>query len=298
MLVIMSALIVVFGIVQPLCTELWQFYLCAMLVNAGVSSFDMGTTVWVIEMWQKNSAPVLQLAKAVGGAGMVVAPLLAGPFIQGRVVPSNATLAEFFNRTHSKAKGDDLIDEYNYSLDRRSDLLIPFIAGGAVNLIIPVSMLAMFIFKRYHYDESEAELNSQVGGGKGAESRRATVISVKEFTIRKPTVEQTPAMKWLFVALIGISLSTYGAMENTHLVYSSTYYQLGPIKMSASKAADVNAVLNASLTVGKLISTFIALKVKANIMLIYHMVLLAISQAVLYFGRNSEVIVWVGNVLI
>ncbi|CAG2174712.1 unnamed protein product [Oppiella nova] len=240
-------------------------------------------------MWQHNSAPVLQLAKASSGVGMVVAPLLAGPFIKGKIVPDNFTLYEFLNKTHSTATGDEAIDDYNQSIERRADLELPFLVGGIANLIIPISM-------RYKY--LEEDIDCPTGGtGMSPDDRRATLHSIKEFTIKKPIVEQSALMKWTFVALIATSLSTYGAMENMHLVYSSTYYQLSAVQMSASRAADVLSVLNASLTVGKLISTFIALKVKANIMLMYHMVLLAISQAVLYFGRTSQVMVWIGNVL-
>jgi hypothetical protein len=104
-----------------------------------VSSFDMGTTVWVIEMWQHSSAPVLQLAKASSGAGMVVAPLLAGPFIKGKIVPDNSTLYEFLNKTHSTATGDEAIDDYNQSIERRADLELPFLVGGIANLISKLS---------------------------------------------------------------------------------------------------------------------------------------------------------------
>ncbi|XP_054166590.1 uncharacterized protein LOC128964056 [Oppia nitens] len=297
-LIFMSALVAVFGLVQPMCTQLWQIYLCSMLFNIGISSFDTGTTVWAVEMWQQNCAPVLQLAKALGGIGMVISPLLTKPFILGRVTPDNSTLKTYLQNITSTATGDEAIDEYNYSLERKSQLEIPFIISGALNLIVPISMALMFVFKRYYYEENE--LNSHLGDTKGVvpEGRRSTVHSIKEYTIKKPTVEQTPLMKWTFVLLIATSLSTYNGMESLHLVYSSTYYQYSGAKMTAQTAADVLSVMNAALTIGKLISALIALKLKAHIMLSYHFVLLAISMVILYFGRNSALIIWIGNVVI
>ena len=102
-------------------------------------------------------------------------------------------------------------------------------------------------------------------------------------------------VKYSLIALIGINLSTYAGMEMCHFSYLSAYYQDLPIHLSAAKAAEILSVLSATLTLGKLVSAFISIKVKPEIMISYHYVILAISMALLYFGSNNELIIWIGN---
>ena len=95
--------------------------------------------------------------------------------------------------------------------------------------------------------------------------------------------------------MLALSLSSFGGMEVAHLSYAPTYYQDLPIHLSAQKAAEVMSVVSASLTFGKLVTAFISIRVKSEIIIAYHLVILAISMAVLYFGCNSETLIWIGN---
>ena len=59
-------------------------------------------------------------------------------------------------------------------------------------------------------------------------------------------------------------MTTFAGMEMAFLSYSSAYYQIIPIRFSAQKAAELNSVMSATHTLGKLISAFISIKLKTE----------------------------------
>ena len=71
-----------------------------------------------------------------------------------------------------------------------------------------------------------------------------------------------------------------------------------PLRLSAKTAANIASLMATTYTVTKIFAAGIAFKVKAEIMISYHFVILVIAMAVLYFGSNSELMLWVGNGLL
>ena len=136
-------------------------------------------------------------------------------------------------------------------------------------------LFVMFIIKRYRPPN--------------AEEARLTDGSKPELSKR---------VRYSLIALIALSLTTFGGMEMIHFAFSSAYYQDLPIHLSAQKAAEVMSVVSATLTMGKLFSALISVKVKPETMIIYSYVILAIAMTLLYFGCNSELMIWVGNGII
>ena len=102
----------------------------------------------------------------------------------------------------------------------------------------------------------------------------------------------------LLIALFSLFLAIYASLEVAHFNYSSTYYQFIALKISAQNAAEILSVMCTSYTVGRCVSAFIALKVGPKIMIIYHLLILMIAMAVLYYGQQSIALIWIGNILI
>lgn len=113
---------------MPFCTDLWQLYLCSVISQTGAGAFESGNTIWVVEMWKQDSAPVLQLTKAFYGVGTIVAPLLAKPYLFGKLDLKNETdILLNINSTMTN-------DQFNESIDRRPELKNPFLYAGVITL--------------------------------------------------------------------------------------------------------------------------------------------------------------------
>ena len=133
-----------FTCIEPFCTTLWQFYLACFLNSlGGPQSWDSGNSVWVVEMWGRHSAPLLNLSQMMYSIGMIIGPLLVKPYLYGDLsnktgtVPINGsyttTLPSILSTTTISLNGTS-DDDINYSVDRRSELKIPFMIGGGVTL--------------------------------------------------------------------------------------------------------------------------------------------------------------------
>lgn len=102
----------------------------------------------------------------------------------------------------------------------------------------------------------------------------------------------------LLIALFAIFLSIYCSLEIQHFNYSSTYYQFIPLHISAQNAAEILSVMSTTYTIGRCVSAFVGLKVGPKIMIIYHLFIIIIAMAVLFYGQHSLTLIWIGNIII
>ncbi|CAG2109152.1 unnamed protein product [Medioppia subpectinata] len=318
-LTILTIILAVFSALSPFCTNIWLLYASVFIASIGGGAWDSGNSVWTIELWKENSPPVLQLAQMMFGLGNILSPIIARDYLLGDM--SNCTDAvdyslqvtglgrHYFNRHHPKHHPhthrppphhltttvapfvcpDD--DPINYSIDRRPRLKVPFLIAGGVTLIVPVIWIIMFAIKRYQVPKTRERVDSRVADPTGKTVQKIT-------TDKSPILMPARRTKIILIILVGMSLNSYSAMEQSFLNNSSTYYQYLPIRLSAQEAADVLSVMTSTYTVGRLISAFIASKLSAEVMLVYHSVIICVSMAILQFGQHSKAFIWAGNALI
>jgi MFS family permease len=67
----------------PHSPNLWLLYLCFVLLGMSGGVCDIVNNVWLIEIWQKKSSPVLQLCHFMFGVGAIVGPLINRPYLTG-----------------------------------------------------------------------------------------------------------------------------------------------------------------------------------------------------------------------
>ena len=126
----------------PFSPSLWVLYLCAFLLKLCISGFECGTYVMIIDMWSEHYSPVMHCTKLLYSLGLLLGPTLDAPFLTGDV-----TKLRQDTQTLSAAEKDSL----NYSIDRRSKLMVPFLVGGALtatsksSVKIPYSILTIII---------------------------------------------------------------------------------------------------------------------------------------------------------
>lgn len=100
------------------------------------------------------------------------------------------------------------------------------------------------------------------------------------------------------LAIMAFCVATYVASEFGYVAFSTAMYQYLDIHLSAPLSARVQSIMSTSFTLGRLITAFISLKVKPDIILCYHYVLLIGSIVFIYFGRDNLTMIYAGNVIL
>lgn len=140
------------------------------------------------------------------------------------------------------------------------------------------SLVLLFIFRRYK--------PTVLGKEAFAEEAAAKV---------DPTTVKNRGLK---LAICGLCLASYSAVETGWFSFSSSMLQYIDIRMDASKAAFVQSVCSATFTLGRLVTAFIATRLLPDIIVAYHMVTFMIGLAIVFFGRDSETVIIVGSAVL
>ncbi len=133
----------------------------------------------------------------------------------------------------------------------------------------------MFLVKRYRNDSEITKENNNC-----SETR---------------LFDRKSSPKVLSIILVSIFMAFYCVSESIYLVFGATYYQYIPLKFTASKSAEIVSAMATSYTIGRGISVFIAIKIRPQLMISYHFLIIITSIIILFFGQNSITLLWVGS---
>jgi len=133
----------------------------------------------------------------------------------------------------------------------------------------------MFVIKRYRIPETKSIQN---------ENNSELKLFDRKESPRK-----------LIIALIALCLSTYNASEGAFLQFESAYYQYSAIHLTASKATEIISAKATAYTIGRGISIFIAIKIKPQYMMAYHLSISIIGVVILIFAQNSITWIWIAS---
>ena len=106
---------------------------------------------------------------------------------------------------------------------------------------------------------------------------------------------KSPSFKYIMTVLIAISFINVPGYIGGHLLYGPTYYQYLPIGIMAAKAAQIIFVFSLFLTIGKYLAVFETKIMSTQLIITIHLILAFFSQITLYFGQNSETVLWIAN---
>ena len=111
----------------PYSRGILQLYSCFWLFGFGSGVYVNVKYVWLIDMWQTNSAPVLHLAGFMFGIGHTLGPLIEKPYLTGEKFPNFKN-----NFVTNEMSVKSLLIESNF---RRTKLHIPYLICGSFVLI-------------------------------------------------------------------------------------------------------------------------------------------------------------------
>ena len=158
----------------------------------------------------------------------------------------------------------------------------------------------MFIIKIYDNDlehqdstellirDSDEETDHQSDPQSDSPNVRLRTASLRIYTIADRAL----------IGLFALFIAVFVSLEVVHFTYSSTYYQFIALHISAKNAAEILSVMSTAYTVGRCLSGFIALKVIPRTMIIYHLLIIILAMAILYYGQHSVSLIWTGNIVL
>lgn len=269
-IVVLVTVLAVTTTMVPYYGQLWGLFLAITLNGIGGGTWDSNNNVWIVEMWPAINAPLIQASQFFYGLGTIVGPIIVSPYVHGE--NANSTNATTTNVT-------------NWTPDERKDqLTLPFGLTGAIQIVVPIIFFLLFFIRPY---EKSTEFQEVV-----------TTDSPR-------TISETPdrlhiPLRPLKLLLMALCLATYDAAEIAYFYFSPTMFQFmtDGVAMSAEDAAHVLSVLSAAYTAGRLVTAFVAIKLKPDVIISYHFLIIIAGHLVLLMGRHQVQYIYVGTVIL
>lgn len=275
----------------PFLGAVWALYVNMVVNGIGGGAWDSSNSIWMVEMWPKSNAFLLQTTQFAYGLGTTVGPLFTSLFVYG---DTNATLNVTAETRRSSLTFPFVLTGFLQVASMcielllfPSDLFVPFAA--------PAIFLVMYFLNRYEKPNTVIDIPAL---------RRASMFSIKSLPhIEMPAdVKEDDSIKnikyrTLKLALVAITISSYASVEVNYMAYSPTMFQYLEIHMEAPEASIVLSILCSAYALGRIMTAFISLRLSPDIILGYHLLIIIGSQAMLYVGRDNRTIIYVGSIL-
>jgi MFS family permease len=82
-LTVFLAILALSVLLVPFYHAVWLLFAALVFNGIGDGAWDAGSSYWMVEMWPKGNAGMLQLMQFMYGCGSVVATLLVAPYVEG-----------------------------------------------------------------------------------------------------------------------------------------------------------------------------------------------------------------------
>ncbi|KAI7688453.1 hypothetical protein SSS_08175 [Sarcoptes scabiei] len=261
--------------------SLYQLLFFGVTLN-GIAggSWDSSNNLWLVEMWPEHHASILSGVQFMYGLGTIVSPSLMSPYVSG------------LNTNKSTVT----------PIERRSRLTTPFVIVSIIQSIAPIVLFILFVANRYQRPKSRIENSFEQSS---SDSRIINTTINSDETIQANLVDPnyhgriSKTYRRSKLLLIALFLGVYDAAEIGYFYYSPTMFQFFEIqpKIQAVDAAHLLAILSASYTFGRFFTAFIALKLKPDLILSYHLTIIIIAQIGLFLGRHNQMIIFLSTMI-
>ncbi|CAG2171891.1 unnamed protein product [Oppiella nova] len=231
----------------------------------------------MIEIWGHRSAPLLQLLHCGFGVGNIISPLILKSHLIGEIHGNSSTGSQSIGNNTNETNV-----WVESSVDRRTGLIIPFQINAFIQLLSPVALVVMFIWKRYEPQHSIQHSDSKLATG--------DIPELKLFDR-----EGFPRQR--AILLFCVWLSVYVVSEATILLFGATYFQYCPLKLTAQESAQLLSTVATAFTAGRGLSALLALRFKPQQMICYHFAILIIATITLYVGQYNLTVLWVSTIM-
>ncbi|XP_054162221.1 sodium-dependent glucose transporter 1-like [Oppia nitens] len=313
-LVLSLVLMSVSVIAIPHSQHLQQLYLFFWLFGFGSGVYVNVKYVWLIDMWQEFSAPILHLAGFMFGIGHTLGPLIEKSYLTGEVLND-------FHEKHGLLHKNNLTALEEHMLEvglpevRRQKLVTPFLICGLFHIISPILLTIIFRTRGPSRsrnvsisgnnnsntisantdnnsnikDESDDQNSFQIIANNTAKTNGSVTSNEK---VRKKLFETLPSQKITMIIMLAALLAFFSAGESIFFAFSATYFQYIPLKLSAGSAAQLVSMIALTFTVSRGVAILLAIRTSPQQIIAIFLSILIVSMFMLFFATNSLPLLW------
>lgn len=255
--------------------------LSAFVLNQmGLGALDSGTNMFLLHLWGKETAPFMQAVQLMFGAGALVAPLIAVPFLyenESRVTLSNNT--------------DDIMFEVFH--EDKIDLLWPYSINGSILLL--GAIFAFAVWRAFPHTLPHPSRQSDLAVSPALNDAAADPTSA-------PSHENDLRYKsWKLLLLI---LSFLFAHINLGLMiafgsFLTTFAVQSDLHLSKGDGAHLTTVFWSTFTIFRILTIFSIDYVGHEVSIFASLAVILVANILLVpFGDSSLPILWTGVALV
>lgn len=253
----------------PVSRSVVHYSLAMVLTGVSNAGIDVGVNSWLLDMWHGDQSNMyMQILHFSYAAGSMASPFIAEPFLSSA---TNETIV-IFNSSLNENVTDFKITKYE------TGIIYPYSLCAFLQLFSG----AMLIFLYFYLPSSKYQRNTSSNADEW------------EPIVKEENASQySPKMKVMIIFAAGIVLGVETGMETNIFSYIQPFV-VGN-HYSKSKGAFVLSALSASFTASRGLSALAAIKIPINYILLFSLVTISISTAILQFlVQTGEVYLWLG----
>lgn len=270
----------------PSATNLTDFFIYSSLIGLGSGGYDTAQVAWIIDIWRDESPPWILSQHFAYSLGTLAPPLLISAFLPSTNTSNN-------------------VDVTTTSPGSAADIHIPFYIAGSMAIFSVIVNLIIYLAFRKRMRFVPVANNIQEPLVVGTSWERESISSKSSstsVTVTTPLISRnrnTAKRKFYVIGLSCCIIGFYSALELCTQQFLPTYAHFSPMKLSPTEGARVLFGLQLGFTIGRLVGIFLVQKVPPHFIFAGNLVLISISNTILYFwGGTSMTLLWVGSVMI
>ncbi|XP_054162128.1 uncharacterized protein LOC128960082 [Oppia nitens] len=287
---IFFTLLTIASAVIPLVPHLYVLYLCAFAIGISSSVFVCAVSMWIIELGRGGKVPIVQIFELSFGIGSILSTVALKPYLIGETstspthTKSNQTFYDF-NRN------EELVIDEEVVIDRRSRLMKPTLIIGSCIIIIPISLLAMYVMRPYKEPKEKGSDDDNDNNNINERTGMSTATTDIKLFDRKETPRKTIRL------LFALFYAMYLIYETVFMKFAVTYFQYSPLKLSAERSAEIYSVAISVYTAGLGLNILYPYKFQIKTIISFHYVFLIGGSVMLIPARNSLSFLWCSTIL-
>ncbi|KAI1301292.1 hypothetical protein HDE_03161 [Halotydeus destructor] len=254
----------------PIFPNKGSFLLIQVVLGIASAGLNNAPNALLAEIWEDKCNPYIQTLHFCYAIGMVMGPLISGPFMDPRadqspVMTPNST--DIYLTTTTPAF--------------KSMVHVSYVITSAINILAALSVVILFIASPYK------------------NAGRKTEAKIVPNNTKKPLIQKKKSKYYVtyIVLLCGLLVSCDYGLEENFFAYMQVYSVLGPIKLDAATGAYLSSASSVAFAVGRLVSIPTAAKISARAMLYLDGVSMITGSFIILLW-NTEFGLWVGYIVL
>ncbi|XP_064472570.1 sodium-dependent glucose transporter 1-like [Ornithodoros turicata] len=262
----------------PLSVNLYLAYLASLVNGLGVGAFGTGAQVRLIRLWPTNPGPAQQTYNFCFGAGCLLAPLLAEPFLSSPASASFGSGNQTWVQPLPVLKEVHRNTSFSHVSESESNIRYGFLVVSAFLAFVFLIMFVLFLIRNHKKEETE-EL----------EQKDSRSVQLSPDNVR---------FSWIVTGLGASYICACVAMESAYGHMLTTFAVMCDLHFAKSSAVYLTEAFYITFTFTRVLAALVALKVSPFGMLLTSKLILLITFTVLsLLGSRSRAVLWIGTMI-